>query len=320
MFRRLNRRTYTLVRANFVGAQAYASCIFSDYFDFKGYIRALCTSGFTGVLWCPEVRKDSIDSQEFVRRSQVTFFAPMAMINAWHDAQVPWEWGDQAEAIFKKYDHLRMRLLPYVYAQFRQAGKTGVPLVRGLVVDFPEDKETYAIDDQFMFGDALMVAPVIRGESRKVHFPPGTWTDVWTGEKTAGGCTKEVKAPLDTLPLYVRDGAIIPMGPVMNHVAEREVTDLEIHLYPGPQPRRLTLYDDDGVTFDYEKGSYWEVPIELAADGQGISAKLLPPIGSYRSPIRTLDLVCHDGKEPPPRKQLDTSALAKKAQTIRFDR
>ncbi|MBL8269928.1 DUF5110 domain-containing protein, partial [Steroidobacter sp.] len=132
---------------------------------------------------------------------------------------------------------------------------TGAPFMRALFMDFPNDPKVLNIGDQYMFGPAFLVAPVTEQgrESREVYLPAGSdWYNYWTGEKLAGGKTVTVAAPIDTIPLFVRAGSIVPMGVDVSSTATPQALK-EIRVYPG-KDATFTLYDDDGVSYDYEKG------------------------------------------------------------------
>lgn len=263
IFEKQNLRSYFLVRGMFAGGQAYPSVIYSDWYGFKEYLRAAVNSGFSGILWCPEIRQTE-DPKEFVRRFQVVFFSPLAMVNAWADGVTPWEKGPEVERIFRLYADLRMQLTPYLYSGFRRMHDTGLPIVRALVVDSPDDSAAYAIDDEFLYGDSLLVAPVLSGDKRALYLPKGRWTDWWTGETFAGGKTIEYAAPLDRLPLFARAGAIVPMQRAETYAGEKPVTSLAVRVYTGDAASAFVLYEDDGETLNYRTGKY--VSVRLACE------------------------------------------------------
>lgn len=146
----------------------------------------------------------------YVRWAQFGLFSPLARAHGM-TTRLPWDYGEQAEAIFRRYVALRYRLLPYIYSYAALAAETSLPLVRPLVLEFPDDPLTYALDLQYCFGAELMVAPITNREGRRpVYFPAGRWVDFWTHEVIAGPATRTVEAPLEILPLYVRANALIP--------------------------------------------------------------------------------------------------------------
>lgn len=135
-------------------------------------------------------------------------------------------------------------------------------MMRPLVMDFREDKNVYSIDDQFMFGPFIMVSPITLPEvnEREVYLPNGNWYDFWTGRTTEGGKWIMANAPIDIIPLHVREGSIIPLAPEKSS-ADEEFNEIELRVYSGKDSKFL-LYDDDGVTYDYERGKYLIIPLE----------------------------------------------------------
>ncbi|MEN6357385.1 MAG: TIM-barrel domain-containing protein [Armatimonadota bacterium] len=288
MFEKLGMRTYFLLRATFAGGQAHPSCIYSDYYQLNQYIRAQATSGFSGFLWCPELREAKSD-EEFIRRAQNMFFSPLAMINAWagDESLQPWKLGEEPEKIFRDFAKLRMRLLPYIYSSFYRMCMTGLPIVRALVMDYPTDSLTYEVDDQFMFGESMLIAPVESGSSRDVYLPEGKWTDFWTDVVYDGNCKITRETPLDTIPVFVKAGGIIPMAQAMRFVGEKPVDEIELHVYPGNGS--ITIYDDDGVTTNYQRGEYISVPICMTESRVEIGEAR----GDYTSECKTIRVIVH---------------------------
>lgn len=305
IFNAQNKRSYLLCRANYAGGQANSTVVYSDWYDFKDYVRAACNSGFSGMLWCPEVRQTE-STEEFVRRFQTLFFSPLAMINAWADGVTPWEKGEQVEAIFRKYDDLRSRLTPYLYNSFRNMNRTGLPVVRALVVDYPHDTVTYTIDDEFLYGDGLLVAPVFSGTSRSVYLPAGGWTDWWTRKRYAGGTHYIVDAPLDTLPIFIKDGSGIAMQPPMKYSGEVKNYPLEVHLDSTGVQSKTTLYDDDGLTLAYQKGHWLETDVSSIKGKAGeIKIQVGAPRGKGIVPSWTELILCIHGIDKQPTLMVD---------------
>lgn len=289
LFTRRNRRDYHLVRSAFAGVPALPFVLFSDYYDWQAYLRATVNSGYAGMLWSPEVR-DLGPPEEIVRRLQLTLFSPLPMINAWYDGMTPWSKGGQVEAAARQYGELRMRLLPYIYSAFAQYEREGRPPVRSLALDWPADARTWYIEDQFMFGPSLMVCPVKPGaKEREVYLPAGRWHDFWSGQEHEGGKTIKIQADLMTLPLFVRDGALLPLAPVRQHAPRPgEKIELEVRHYGEPAGEFL-LYDDDGETFAFQKG---ECGLKrLTAKRRGAQAKgkveTLKPYRPFRYTVKT---------------------------------
>jgi len=282
MYHQINKRTYGLVRANNGGGTSFPYVIYNDYYNHRDFITALINSGFAGVLWTPEVRA-SKTAEEWLRRFQSNVFSPLAMINAWSSGTKPWSFPEVAEQV-KYFAMLRMEMMPYWYTAFANYHFKGIPPFRamnletGFTIDVKKEKENTNLEenpyeeaaikeikDQYMAGEYLLVAPMFTGEiSRKVILPKGKWYDFYTGKYAGDGEVITVTPGLDKIPVYVKDGGIIPMMPPRLHAPKAgEKVDLEIRYY-GEKPGKYELYDDDGETFDYENGAYsWrEIRVE----------------------------------------------------------
>jgi len=282
-----NTRTWGLVRASNGGGSSFPYVIYNDYYSHEDFITAIINSGYSGVLWTPEVRS-SKTGEEWLRRFQTVCFSPMAMINAWASGTKPWSFPE-VEKDIRRYAILRMELLPYLYSEFARYHYEGTPPFRGMNLepgfDFltkrklsdsqrPADQYSEAIlkeiKDQYMTGDNLLVAPMFTGQSsRKVVLPPGKWYDFYTGEFAGEGEVITVNPGLSSIPVYVRDGGIVPMMKPLFHAPGAGVKyDLEIRHYGNSEGNYL-LYDDDGETFDYEKGIYSWREIRVTRNKRG---------------------------------------------------
>jgi alpha-D-xyloside xylohydrolase len=168
-----------------------------------------------------------------------------------------WSYGKQAEPILEKYLRLRYQLLPYIYSLSYSVYQTGAPNMRALFMDFPDDTKVADIRDEYMFGPAFLVAPVTEqgATTRTVYLPAGTgWYNYWTNEPFDGGQTITVKAPIDSIPLFVRAGSIIPMGEAIDSTSQVQKL-AKVRVYPGADGD-FTLYQDDGKTYGYENGKF----------------------------------------------------------------
>jgi alpha-D-xyloside xylohydrolase len=299
MFNQRNQRTYLLCRGLFASGQRYPSVVYSDWYGFEEYVRVAANSGFSGVLWCPEVRQTE-DTTEFIHRFQTVFFSPLAMINAWQDGVTPWDKGEKVETIFQTYAQLRMKLIPYIYSSFWQMHLTGIPIVRALVVDSPDDRNTYNVDNQFMFGDSLLVAPIISGNERNLYLPAGKWVDWWTGTIYQGKQTIHYHTSLDKIPLFVQAGAIIPMQNPMNYINEQSNSTLIIRIFSDNNPSEYTFYDDDGETLDYLNGQNFQVVLRCIPTSEGLILKSDKPTGKFVTTWKSIKWkVQHIEQEPP---------------------
>ncbi|HCY41902.1 MAG TPA: ABC transporter substrate-binding protein [Prolixibacteraceae bacterium] len=283
-----NERTYGLVRASNGGASNLPYVIYNDYYSHEDFITALCNSSFAGVLWTPEAR-NSKTAEEWLRRIQSVCFSPMAMINAWSSGTKPWSFPEVEKEV-KDMANLRMALMPYFYSEFAKYHFEGTPPFRAMYLepgftirrteqagsaDLNENPYAEAVrkemKDQYMAGENLLVAPMFSGQTgRKVVLPEGKWFDFYTGKYAGAGEVITVEPGLAYIPVFVKDGALIPMmKPQLQAPKAGEKVDLEIRHY-GTKEGLYRLYDDDGETFDYENGAYsWrELKVETLKNGK----------------------------------------------------
>jgi alpha-glucosidase/alpha-D-xyloside xylohydrolase len=191
----------------------------------------------------------------------------------------------QVEPICRKYLELRYRLLPYIYSAVREGTVTGLPLMRALWLHYPDDPKAVERDDEYLWGRDLLVAPIAENgaTSRQVYLPHGVWYDFWTHERKEGGREITRTVDLETMPLYVRAGSILPLGPVKQHTAEASAAPLSISIYPG-QDGSFLLYEDDGKSFDYRKGEWmgikmlWNDSRRVLTLRLAAGSKMLPPL------------------------------------------
>lgn len=219
--------------------------------------------GFSGLLWTPEVRQ--CDSPEdLVRRLQTVVFSPQACINAWMIPSPPWKQvdceknlaGEYLENLREVQDEcrfwleLRMRLIPYLYSAFVRYAFEGAPPFRALVMDYPGDANTYGMDDEYMMGESILVAPMVAGQhSRKVYLPSGNWYCFWTGKKYSGGCSYEISMN-DRFPVLVKENSLLPLARPMQHTSPDVRFDVDVYCYGGGDAI-FTLYEDDFDTMSY---------------------------------------------------------------------
>ena len=191
--------------------------------------------------------KDSYpkDAEVYVRWMQVGVFSSHVRAHGKQDRE-PWTFGKEAEEICKRFLNLRYRLLPYIYTQAVLSTRTGLPMVRPMVLEFQDDPTTQRLDLQYMFGDSLLVAPVLtKNNVVTAYLPEGTWIDFWTKEFVNGGKWVTVQAPLEKLPLFVRGGAILPFGPEMDFVNQKGMDPLTIEIYDPKGIGRMEIFDED---------------------------------------------------------------------------
>ncbi len=209
----------------------------------------------------------------------------------------------QVESICRKYLDLRYRMMPYLYSAVRECTLTGMPIVRALWLHYPDDARAVARGDECLWGRDLLLAPVVEqgATSRQLYLPKGTWFDFWTGQPVEGGREITRTVDLETMPLYVRAGTILPLGPVKQHVYEYSEDSLSISVFRGADGEFL-LYEDDGRSFDYRRGEWMGI-------------RML-----WNESARTLILRLAEGSKmlPPLRRNFDVS-LGAKTRQIEFD-
>jgi alpha-D-xyloside xylohydrolase len=192
----------------------------------------------------------------YTRWFQYATFLPIFRTHGSRPANEVWSYGKEAEPILEKYLRLRYELMPYIYSLGYHNWQTGAPIMRALPLDFPSDPKVADIRDEYMFGPAFLVAPVTEqgATSRKVYLPAGTdWYNFWTGARVKGGQTIDVPAPIETIPLFVRAGSIVPLGSEVESTHQAQAIE-KIRVYPGADAD-FTLFSDDGRTYAYEKGA-----------------------------------------------------------------
>jgi len=301
---RHSRRVWSINRNFYLGAQRYAYGLWSgdihSGFDSMAQQRArmlsavnngavkwgMDTGGFDGSNPSPE---------NYARWIQFSAFTPIFRVHATQNMQrQPWVFGPVAEAAAKKAIRLRYQLLPYIYRYEYEAYRTGLGIVRPLFYDEPDDDALVDYVDAWMFGDYLLVAPIVEeGQSRKeIYLPSGVWYDFWTGKRHVGPRTLLHPCDVvswDDIPLFVRSGAILPMQEPMNYVGEKPVEALILHLYPAEEESSFDLYEDDGETYGYETGDYFIQQIRLTDS----CVRFMPPQGSFQPEWARVDVIVH---------------------------
>ncbi|WP_176705943.1 TIM-barrel domain-containing protein [Paenibacillus hemerocallicola] len=224
------------------------------------------------------------------------FFQPWSKVNSWAYWRHPLLLDPELLRTFKSYARLRYRLLPYIYSAAHVAARTGLPIARAMPLVFPDDPHAVTLQNQYMFGDAFLVAAF----TDRVYLPAGEWYDYWTGEKFAGPAEISYRVPKHAGgPLFVRSGAIVPMWPDMEYVGLQPADRLELHLYPGGAGE-FALYEDDGITFGYLRGELTVSSIACRDDRRVFGVELGARVGRYPGmpDRRTWDVVVHALDKP----------------------
>jgi len=180
--------------------------------------------------------------------------------------------GPEQEALRRRYIEERYKLLPYIYTYVEEMSRAGVPLMRPVFLEYPKALDFYSVDRDFLFGPDLFVSPVTTDmiDPQTIKLPPGDWYDYWTATKHSSKDEITVKPALDEMPLFVRAGAILPMQPLVQSTSETPQGPLQLRVYPGPDCRG-TLYQDDGHSYQYEKGAILRVNFSCQAFASGVS-------------------------------------------------
>ena len=310
-----NRRPMIYARSVWAGSQRFPAIFLGDQKpDYENIRRTLCAglnmslAGFA--YWTADVfGLDGRTTPEIHRRyAQWALLSPIARYfvrpENIDNTRFPWSHGDEVEANFRKYVQLRYRLLPYYYQLAWAAFKTGLPIIRPMLLEFPANPRMWQIDDQYMLGSTLLVAPIVQGgaDSRKVVLPEGYWYEFLSSTRLEGGKEIDYPAKDDLLPIFVRAGAIIPMGPALEFIPDEHTFDpLELHFWP-PFNGKMEFIEDDGLTRAYQEGIFTSLPIQAAQNGGYVNIKIGPVFGKYPGQLmrRKLFVILHG--VPPPKK------------------
>jgi alpha-D-xyloside xylohydrolase len=300
------QRVFILTRSAFLGQQRNAAASWSGdiaptFESLRRQIPAGLNFSLSGLpYWTTDIGgflggdpNDPAYQEVYVRWFQYGAFCPIFRTHGAREANELWSYGIRAQAILTDYDKLRYRLLPYIYSLAWMVTSKGYTPMRALVMDFPADPNAIDVPDQFMFGPAILVNPVTHAgaTSRSVYLPAGAaWYDFWSGASQKGGQTITAVAPLETMPLYVRAGSIIPMGPELQYTNEKPADPIELRIYRGADGV-FTLYEDDGESYAYEQGERSTIPIRWDEATATLSLGLRQGTFPGTLPTRTFNVV-----------------------------
>ena len=328
---RPNERPYALHRNGYAGMQRYASFLWSgDVYSTWETLKIQVSNGINTALsgipyWGTDIG-GFVPTKEFTAELYLRWFQFGAFCTLFRchgrtwKLRLPWGWdtGDpgpveisnyggaaipgasqlhntQVEPICRKYMELRYRMLPYLYSAVRECATTGMPVMRALWLHYPDDPAAIARDDEYLWGRDVLVAPVVEkgATSRRVYLPRGSWYDFWTGERAEGGREIARDVDLATMPLYVRAGAILPLGPVKQYTGEKVDALLSVTIYPGADGSFL-LYEDDGRSFNYRTGEW--LGINMTWNNARRALKLHLAEGSRMLPPLRRNIEVHVGQ------------------------
>ena len=247
-------------------------------------IKSMQNMGLSGFgYYAPDIpaKRNIKDAHLYTRWAQFGLLNPVCQ--NW--TVLPWDLGAQAEDTYRFYARLHYRLLPFIYSYAWVANQTGVPVTRAMVLEYQDDRQVYDKDLQYFFGRELLIAPICtESNSRQIYLPAGKWIDYATGQKYQGPKNITYHAPLDRIPIFVRAGAVIPMAPVMNYVGEKPTDPLTLDIYPSGTSS-FTLYEDDGKTYDYEKGVFALTTFVCVEAEDAIIIDIGPARGKYKDKL-----------------------------------
>ena len=283
-----SKRVCILTRNATPGLQRYGAAVWSgditaNWETFRRQIPAglnFCLSGIPywttdcGGFFRPTNQYTLPDFNELQSRwFEWCTFHPLLRMHGGATHTEMWEWLPETQNIMRAYDELRYRMLPYNYSVAWRVTSAGYTIMRALPMDFRADPNSLAVSDEYMFGPAFLVAPVTEPQAtrRSVYLPAGTsWIDFWTGERIDGGRSVKANAPLERIPLFVRAGSIVPFGPVLQYADEKPAEPIELRVYRGADGQ-FTLYEDEGDSYNYERGAHATIPISWNEKSQTLT-------------------------------------------------
>jgi alpha-glucosidase (family GH31 glycosyl hydrolase) len=329
-----DQRVFILSRAAFPGSQRYGAALWSGDVDktfasLRKQVAIGLSVGLTGIpLWGSDIGGfgfgGECTGELYARWFEFGVFCPLCRPHGdQKELREPWQFGAEIEAICRKYLQMRYRLLPYIYNAARDACTTGIPMMRPLVLEYPGDPQVLNLADEYLFGPEILVAPILDEGAfeRSVYLPQGNWIDYWSEEIHAGPRYITTRAELDILPLFVRHGAIIPMGPDLQYSSQYALDPLTLEIYRGAD-RSLTLYEDDGESTAYQNGDYAETRFDVTHSDQEFICHLGQTKGKFTGYLseRTIILNIHQqpqvaavtcGAEPVPMETAETLGQAR---------
>ena len=281
------KRVVILTRSAFAGQQRNAAASWSgdisaNWITLRRQIPAGLSFSMAGLpYWTTDIGgffrpKDQYTSDTYhellIRWFQYGAFCPVFRVHGYQSNAELWNYGPDVQRILTQYDELRYRLLPYIYSAAWGVTNKGETLMRALPLEFPSDPGARQISDQFMFGPALLINPVTAegATQRTVYLPAGNdWFDFWTGSRMSGGQSITADAPLDRLPIYVRAGSIVALGPQVEWASAKS-DPIELRVYGGADGD-FTLYEDEGDNYNYEHGAYSTIPMHWDDKAQALT-------------------------------------------------
>ena len=313
-----NKRPFTITRAGYSGVQRYSSVWTGDNVASWEHLKLgniQCQRlSISGISFCgTDIGGFSgePDGELFTRWIQMGTFSPFMRAHSAGDTKErePWSFGEPFTAINRKFIELRYRLIPYLYSTFWEHHRYGFPILRPVVMQEQDVLLNHFRQDEFTYGDKILVCPVLEpGQThRNVYLPKGKWYNFWSNELVDGGKEVNVATPLDTIPIFVKAGSIIPEYPVMQYIGEKEIEEVKLNVYYSDYEVNSFLFEDYGETFAYEQDIYLEKKFVVNGDSktftiqQSMEGLYTPRYESYKFNLTGLPFkanrIVADGKE-----------------------
>ncbi|WP_350291317.1 glycoside hydrolase family 31 protein [uncultured Croceitalea sp.] len=297
------QRPFVLTRAGYSGTQRYCATWTGDNVATWEHLwianvqmQRMCMSGYSFVGSDIGGFAEQPNGELFARWIQLGVFHPFCRVHSSgdHGEQEPWSFGTEVTDIVRKFIELRYELLPYLYTMFYKYIKEGLPMLQSMVFYDQEDTQTHFRTDEFLFGEQILVCPVQEPNSqgRRMYIPRGKWYNYWTEEVVDGGAEKWVSAGIDKIPLFIKEGAMIPKYPVQQYVGEKKIEQLKVDVYFKDGVETSTVYEDQQDGYDYKKGRYSLRNFRLKGKIDGMSIQQFKD-GSYITEYETIKLHFH---------------------------
>ena len=293
-----DKRHFMLTRAGFAGTQRYSAVWTGDNSSTNADLTAACimpqSMGISGLAFVGSDVGGFVgmpSANLYIRWMELGSLSPFFRGHSATNQpdKEPWAFGNEVEYNVRQIIDLRYRLLPFLYNEFYNASQTGLPIMRPMFLNYQDDKECYSSNAQyqFMIGNNLLAAPVLNDYDtfKKLYLPGGKWIDWWTNKIYDGEKWIIVSAPINRIPLFIKEGAVIPMQEVQQYTGEKKIDELELVIYPS-QKSSYNLYQDDGISFDYKKGIYRTASISTSKSTDKTEIKISVTKDDFKSGIK----------------------------------
>ncbi len=293
-----DKRHFMLTRAGFAGTQRYSAVWTGDNSSTNADLQAACVMpqgmGISGLAFVGSdvggfvgMPTENLYTRWMELGAFTPFFRGHSAIN--QPDKEPWAFGDEVESNVRQIINLRYQLLPFLYNEFYNASQSGLPIMRPMFLNYQDDEECYKTNAQyqFMVGDNILVAPVLNDNEKfkKLYLPAGQWYDWWTNKIYDGGNWIIAAAPINQIPFFIKEGAVIPMQEVEQYVGQKKIEELELVVFPSSKST-YQLYQDDGISFDYKKGNFSLTEINCAKSKNNTKFKFSVTKDDYKTGIK----------------------------------